>query len=75
MWYFVYLKKKIYSNHSKIFFLRFGEDFHYPPDSLEEPHNILLIGGGVGINPLLSIWLQARLVKLFILLLLYLFIH
>jgi len=40
--------------------VRFGGDFYYPPDNLKEPHNILLIGGGVGINPLLSIWLQAR---------------
>eukprot|EP00088_Acartia_fossae_P058560 TRINITY_DN6870_c0_g1_i1.p1 TRINITY_DN6870_c0_g1~~TRINITY_DN6870_c0_g1_i1.p1 ORF type:complete len:239 (+),score=-2.17 TRINITY_DN6870_c0_g1_i1:55-771(+) len=40
---------------------RFGGDFHYPPINLQpqEDHNILLIGGGVGINPLLSIWLHA----------------
>jgi len=40
--------------------VRFGGDFYYPLNSLKESHNILLIGGGVGINPLLSIWLQAR---------------
>lgn len=43
--------------------VRFGGEFYYPPDSVvssQEPHNILLIGGGVGINPLLSIWLQAE---------------
>jgi len=43
--------------------VRFGGDFYYPPGSIvenKEPHSILLIGGGVGINPLLSIWLHAR---------------
>ena len=35
--------------------LRFGGDFYYPLDDLTEPHSLVLIGGGVGINPLYSI--------------------
>ena len=31
-----------------------GGDFIYPPPS-PEPHNLMLVAGGVGINPLLSI--------------------
>jgi len=36
--------------------LRFGGDFYYPLDDLKETHSLLLIGGGVGINPLHSIF-------------------
>jgi len=41
--------------------VRFGGEFFYPPRNISvgESHNILLIAGGVGINPLLSIWLHA----------------
>lgn len=39
---------------------RFGGDFFYPPEKLLGDHSILLLAGGVGINPLYSIWLQAR---------------
>lgn len=39
---------------------RFGGDFFYPSLGLPEPHSLLLVAGGVGINPLFSIWLQAR---------------
>ena len=35
---------------------RFGGDFYYPLDDLDETHSVLLIGGGVGINPLYSIF-------------------
>jgi len=39
---------------------RFGGDFFYPSSGLlTTAHSLLLIGGGVGINPLRSIWLQA----------------
>jgi len=38
---------------------RFGGDFYYPARGLEGDHSLLLIAGGVGINPLYSIWLQA----------------
>ena len=34
---------------------RFGGDFYYPLDDLTESHSLLLIGGGVGINPLYSV--------------------
>lgn len=42
--------------------VRFGGDFFYPSLDInkEEAHSVLLIAGGVGINPLLSIWLHAR---------------
>jgi len=35
--------------------VRFGGDFYYPQEDLTEPHSLVLIGGGVGINPLYSI--------------------
>ena len=38
--------------------IRFGGDFHYPDrttDSLKD-HDVLLIAGGVGVNPLVSIF-------------------
>jgi len=38
---------------------RFGGDFYYPTSGVKESHSLLLIAGGVGINPLYSIWLQA----------------
>ena len=34
---------------------RFGGDFYYPPPDLRGEHSLLLIAGGVGINPLQSI--------------------
>merc|ERR1719319_1720818 len=37
---------------------RFGGDFFYPPEKLLGDHSVLLLAGGVGINPLYSIWLQ-----------------
>ncbi|XP_023333403.1 oxidoreductase NAD-binding domain-containing protein 1 isoform X3 [Eurytemora carolleeae] len=40
--------------------VRFGGDFYYPTPDISGPHSLLLIAGGVGINPLLSIWFQAR---------------
>lgn len=42
--------------------VRFGGEFFYPTDDIQttDNHSLLLIGGGVGINPLLSIWLQSR---------------
>jgi len=42
--------------------VRFGGDFFYPTDDIvtSDNHSLLLIGGGVGINPLLSIWMHAR---------------
>lgn len=41
--------------------VRFGGDFYYPPEKFEnEDHSIVLIAGGVGINPMYSIWLHAR---------------
>jgi len=41
--------------------IRFGGDFHYPPATvLRNDHSIVLIAGGVGINPLFSIWLHSR---------------
>ena len=36
--------------------LRFGGDFYYPFEDLKERHSLLLLAGGVGINPLLSIF-------------------
>ena len=44
----------INSSYSTLF--RFGGDFYYPLDDLKETHSLLLIGGGVGINPLRSIF-------------------
>lgn len=38
---------------------RFGGDFYYPASGVSGPHSLLLVAGGVGINPLYSIWLQA----------------
>ena len=39
--------------------VRFGGDFYYPEsDVQDQAHEILLIAGGVGINPLISILLQ-----------------
>jgi len=38
---------------------RFGGDFYYPSNGLDDDHSLLLVAGGVGINPLYSIWLQA----------------
>jgi len=38
---------------------RFGGDFYYPSGGLDDEHSLLLVAGGVGINPLYSIWLQA----------------
>lgn len=35
---------------------RFGGNFYYPCGGLDEEHSLLLIAGGVGINPLYSIW-------------------
>ena len=34
-----------------------GGDFFYPPLSLpaSQPHSVLLVAGGVGVNPLVSI--------------------
>ena len=34
-----------------------GGDFFYPPPSLpaSQPHSVLLVAGGVGVNPLVSI--------------------
>jgi len=40
--------------------VRFGGDFFYPSPDIKEDHSVLLVAGGVGINPLLSIWLHAR---------------
>lgn len=40
--------------------LRVGGDFSYPASGLTTAHSLLLVAGGVGINPLYSIWLQAR---------------
>lgn len=40
---------------------RFGGDFFYPSkNQTSSEHSLLLLAGGVGINPLLSMWLQAR---------------
>jgi len=39
--------------------IRFGGDFYYPTEGLVEEHNLLLVAGGVGINPLYSIWSHA----------------
>eukprot|EP00092_Neocalanus_flemingeri_P030607 GFUD01033232.1.p1 GENE.GFUD01033232.1~~GFUD01033232.1.p1 ORF type:complete len:308 (-),score=113.65 GFUD01033232.1:61-984(-) len=39
---------------------RFGGDFYYPAKGVEGDPSLLLIAGGVGINPLYSIWLQAE---------------
>jgi len=35
---------------------KFGGDFYYPRDGISDKHSLLLIAGGVGINPLYSIW-------------------
>eukprot|EP00096_Caligus_rogercresseyi_P005626 TRINITY_DN2159_c0_g2_i3.p1 TRINITY_DN2159_c0_g2~~TRINITY_DN2159_c0_g2_i3.p1 ORF type:complete len:247 (-),score=41.19 TRINITY_DN2159_c0_g2_i3:186-926(-) len=40
---------------------RFGGDYHYPNNTInaKEPHRLVLIAGGVGINPLISMALHA----------------
>lgn len=40
--------------------IRVGGDFLYPSDGFSEPHSLLLVAGGVGINPLFSIWLHTK---------------
>ena len=42
-----------------VFCSRFGGDFYYPSGGLDDEHSLLLVAGGVGINPLYSIWLEA----------------
>jgi len=39
--------------------VRFGGDFYYPTEGVREDHSLLLVAGGVGINPLYSIWSHA----------------
>jgi len=38
---------------------RFGGDFYYPSSGIDGEHSLLLVAGGVGINPLYSIWQAA----------------
>merc|ERR1712013_295166 len=38
---------------------RFGGNFYYPSSGFNDEHSLLLIAGGVGINPLYSIWQAA----------------
>lgn len=40
--------------------VRVGGEFLYPTSGVGFPHSILLVAGGVGINPLYSIWLHTR---------------
>jgi len=40
--------------------VRVGGEFLYPTSGFGSPHSILLVAGGVGINPLYSIWLHTR---------------
>lgn len=40
--------------------VRVGGGFLLPSAGLPHPHSLLLVAGGVGINPLLSMWHQAR---------------
>lgn len=39
--------------------VRAGGDFHYAPEAGDDPYDLLLIGGGVGVNPLTSMYLHA----------------
>ena len=41
--------------------MRFGGNFHYPDQSIDltKDHNLLLIAGGVGVNPFASIFFHA----------------
>ncbi|XP_071153033.1 oxidoreductase NAD-binding domain-containing protein 1-like [Mytilus edulis] len=41
-------------------YLRVGGDIYYDPSVSEPPHDLLLIAGGIGINPLLSILYHVR---------------
>ena len=40
--------------------LRVGGNFFHPTPGLSFPHSILLVAGGVGINPLFSIMQQCK---------------
>ncbi|KAK4303841.1 hypothetical protein Pmani_017880 [Petrolisthes manimaculis] len=39
--------------------MRAGGDFYYAPEAGDDPYDLLLIGGGVGVNPLTSMFLHA----------------
>ncbi|XP_052091944.1 oxidoreductase NAD-binding domain-containing protein 1-like [Mytilus californianus] len=41
-------------------YIRVGGDIYYDPGVSEPPHDLLLIAGGIGINPLLSILYHVR---------------